>query len=61
MLIRLASLLVVMVLIAGAGLLYGPVGALAALPVAFLISFLIERLISRVQPDQSLKAQRRRR
>ena len=60
MLIRLVSVLLVTLIVAGGGLLYGLIGALFALPVAILISVLTEKLISRVQTDQSIETLRRR-
>ena len=60
MLIRLISVLLVTMLVAGAGVLYGVTGVLFALPAAILISVLTEKLISRVQPDQSIETLRRR-
>ena len=60
MLIRLASVLLVTVLVAGAGVLFGLIGMLFALPVAILISVFTEKLISRVQPGQSIRTRRQR-
>ena len=60
MLIRLASVLLVTLIVGSAGALYGLTGALLALPVAIMISILTEKLISRVQPDQSIETLRRR-
>jgi predicted PurR-regulated permease PerM len=60
MLIRLASVLLVTLIVAGAGVVYGLTGLLFALPVAVLFSILTEKLISRVQSDQSIETLRRR-
>jgi hypothetical protein len=59
MLIRLASVLLVTLIVGSAGRFYGLTGALVALPVAIMISILTEKLIS-VQPDQSIETLRRR-
>jgi predicted PurR-regulated permease PerM len=57
--VRFASVLLIALLVGGAGYAYGVVGALLALPIAILISFATETLIARVQPSQSARARRK--
>jgi hypothetical protein len=61
MLIRYTSVVLIAVLVALAGYRFGIPGALVALPLGMLISFATEKLISRMQPSQTLDTVRRRR
>lgn len=58
--IRVLSVLLIALIVAGAGHFFGIVGALVALPLAILINIVTEKLINRVQPSQAIDTLRRR-